>query len=69
MKKATIKIPEKLLQDLLKVIKAKNKTQAVIIAIEDEIKKKKFERIKEMAGKMEFDIEAEEIRHKDERLG
>ena len=50
-------------------MKAKNKTQAVLSVIEAKIKRKKFERIKEMAGKMKFNIETEELRDKDERLG
>jgi len=69
MKRTTVRIPEKLLEKLMKAAKAKNKTQAVVSVIEAEIKGKKFERIKEMAGKIEFDIEADELRHKDERLG
>lgn len=42
-------------------VKAKSKTNAVIKAITDEIKA--------MAGKMEFTATADELRHKDKRLG
>ena len=45
------------------------KTQAVIKAIKDEIRIKKMERIKSMAGKMEFIKSADKLRHEDERLG
>ena len=48
---------------------AKSKTAAVVIAIKDEIRKKKIENIKASAGDMKFDIEAGELRHEDERLG
>ncbi len=50
-------------------VKAKSKTEAVIKAITDEIKAKKKEKIKAMAGKMEFTATADELRHKDKRLG
>jgi hypothetical protein len=50
-------------------IKAKSKTDAVITAIRDEIRMKKQERIKAMAGSMNFSISAERLRHGDKRLG
>ncbi len=69
MKRTTITLPTDLVESLQETLKAKNKTQAVIMAIEDEIRRKKLERIKGMAGKMEFDLEADDIRHGDHRLG
>jgi hypothetical protein len=50
-------------------IKAKSKTDAVITAIRDEIRMKKQERIKSMAGDMEFTMSADRLRHGDKRLG
>ncbi|MBM3132727.1 MAG: DUF2191 domain-containing protein [Chloroflexi bacterium] len=69
MARTTITIPQELITDLMELTKRKNKTQAVIFAIEEMIKKQKLEKIKNMAGKMEFDMEAEELRHGDKRLG
>ena len=69
MKRTTITLPTDLVETLQETLRAKNKTQAVIMAIEDEIRRKKLERIKGMAGKMEFDLEADAIRHGDHRLG
>ena len=69
MHRTTVTLPQKLVNDLLGVTQSKNKTQAVIFAVEEEIRKRKLEKIKKMAGSMEFDIEAEELRHGDERLG
>ncbi len=69
MSRTTITLPEELINELMAEIKAKSKTQAVIKAIEDEIKARKKERIKAMAGKMEFTASAAELRHKDRRLG
>lgn len=53
----------------MRMIPAKSKTEAVMIAIKEEIRLKKIERIKNMAGVMEFVPEAEGLRHGDARLG
>jgi metal-responsive CopG/Arc/MetJ family transcriptional regulator len=69
MSRITITLPNDLIDELMSVVKAKNKTRAVIEAIRDEIRMKKRERIKSMAGKMEFVSSASELRHGDKRLG
>ena len=50
MKRTTVTLPRGLVEDLLEVTPAKNKTQAVIAAIQECIKRKKVETIKSMAG-------------------
>ncbi len=69
MKRTTVTLPQELVEALMVVTKAKNKTQAVVVAIKDEIRKRKLELIRKMAGEMEFVREAEEIRHGDHRIG
>ena len=69
MSRTTITIPQSLIDELMSEVKAKNKTEAVMNAIRDEIRLRKKEKIKMMAGKMEFTKSAEELRHKDKRLG
>lgn len=69
MRRATITLPGDLLDELLLEVKAKSKTAAVITVIQDGIRMRKKARIKAMAGKMEFNETADELRHKDERLG
>ena len=66
--RSTITLPEAKLTELVQLTGAKNKTQAVIIAIDDEIKAKKLARIRQLAGELEFE-DAGNLRHKDERLG
>jgi hypothetical protein len=68
MSRATLTLPNELLEELQPLVGAKSKTEAVIIAIRDEIRRIKLSRIKSMAGKMEFDLDADEMRHGDERL-
>ena len=69
MSRITITIPNELIDELLEVVEAKSRTQAVINAIKNEIIQKKKENIKKLAGKIDFIIEAEDLRHGDKRLG
>ena len=69
MSRATITLPSDLLDELVRAVKAKSKTDAVLIAIKDEIRMKKIEKIKTMVGKMEFVKKAAEIRRSDKRFG
>lgn len=69
MSRTTITLPSNLLDELMAEIKAKSKTEAVITAIRDEIRLKKMERIRNMAGTMEFTKSADQLRHGDKRLG
>ena len=69
MSRATITLPNDLLAELMSMVNARSKTEAVIMAIKEEIRLKKLEKIRAMAGKMEFTTTADELRHADERLG
>ena len=69
MSRTTVTLPSSLLDELMSEIKAKSKTDAVITAIRDEIRMKKQERIKAVAGNMEFTRSADRLRHGDKRLG
>ncbi|MBF0560353.1 MAG: DUF2191 domain-containing protein [Nitrospirae bacterium] len=69
MSRITITLPNMLVDELQHEVKAKSKTEAIMIAIKDEIRARKMAKIKAMAGKMEFVLTAEELRHKDRRLG
>ncbi len=50
MKRTNVTLPQERVDDLLKVSPAKNKTQAVIFAIQECIRRKKLETIKSMAA-------------------
>jgi len=69
MRRTTITLPQGLVDELVGLTGAGSKTRAVTLAIEEELRKRKLENIKGMAGRLEFNIEAEELRHGDERLG
>jgi hypothetical protein len=69
MSRTSITLPGDLVEELMAEVSARSKTEAVIKAIKDEIRTRKKEKIKAMAGKMEFTKSADELRHKDRRLG
>jgi len=69
MARATLTLPSELLDELVPLVNVKTKTEAVIVAIKDEIRRLKLKRIRESAGKLEFDLTADEMRDGDERLG
>ena len=50
MKRTTVTLPQDLVDDLLEVTPAKNKTQAILLAVQERIKRKKMESLKHMAG-------------------
>lgn len=63
--RATVTIEKEKLDMLMREIKSKSKASAVKIAINDYLRRKKIEKIKSMKGKLEFDMTADEIRHRE----
>lgn len=63
--RATVTIDKDKLDLLMKETKSRTKTSAVKIVIDDYLRKKKIEKIKTMKGKLDFDMTAEEIRHRE----
>lgn len=52
--RATLNIPDRLIDDLVKETKAKNKTQAITLAIEDYLQKKRLEKLLSLQGKLDL---------------
>ncbi|MFN3740154.1 MAG: type II toxin-antitoxin system VapB family antitoxin [Thermodesulfovibrionales bacterium] len=63
--RATITIDKESLDELLKITRAKSKASAVRMVIEDYLKRKKIEKIKSLKGRLEFNMTADEIRHRE----
>ncbi len=61
----TVTIEKESLDLLMKETKSKSKTSAVKIAIDYYLRKKKVEKIKSMKGKLDFNMTADEIRHRE----
>ncbi len=69
MARTTVTLPQELLDELVDLVGARNKTQAVLEAVRQEIRRRKRQRIRSLAGRLEFDLTADDLRHGDERTG
>ena len=63
--RATVTIEKDALDILVKETKSRSKASAVRIAIDDYLRRKKIEKIRSMKGKLNFDMTADEIRHRE----
>lgn len=63
--RATVTIEKNKLDTLMKATKSSSKASAVRIAIDEYLRQKKIEKIKSMKGRLEFDMTADEIRHRE----
>lgn len=61
--RTTITLDSQLVNALQQVSKTRTKSKAVILAIEDFLKKRQLLKIKELKGKIKFTLSADEIRH------
>jgi len=61
--RATITMEKDLLEKLLKETKAKTKASAVKLAINEYLRRRKVDKIRSLKGKLEFDLDAEVLRH------
>lgn len=53
--RATLSIPDHLIEDLVKETGAKTKTQAITQAIEDYLKKRRLEKLLSLQGKLDLE--------------
>jgi hypothetical protein len=61
--RATVTMEKDLLERLVKETNAKTKASAVKQAINEYLRRRKVDKIRSLKGKLEFDLEAEELRH------
>jgi metal-responsive CopG/Arc/MetJ family transcriptional regulator len=59
--RATLSIPDELIEDLVRETGAKNKTQAIIRAIEDYLKKSRLEKLLFLQGKLDLENNWQEM--------
>jgi Arc/MetJ family transcription regulator len=67
--KTTVTIEKAVVEELVRETKARSQSEAVGIAAREEIKRRKRQRLLHLAGRIDFDSEAETLRHGDSRLG
>ncbi len=61
--KTTLNIPEDLIKKAMSLAKHRTKTETVIVALQEYVRKKKIEKIMEYQGKLQFDETWEKSRH------
>lgn len=59
--RTTLNIPDRLIQNLEKITGEKSKTKAICIAIEDFIKKREFEKLLSLKGKLNIKNRTKEL--------
>lgn len=59
--RTTLEIPEKVIRELLAVTAIKRKSEAVRVALEEFIRRRKLERLLELSGKIEIEDVTEEL--------
>jgi len=68
IQRTTITVPTDLVEDLKKMTDTSTKTQAVILAIQEEIKRRKLQNFRSLAGKFKPHSSILKTRHHDHRL-
>ena len=63
--RATLNLPDALVNDLLKVTGEKKKTKAICLAIEDFIRRKRREKLFALSGKVNFDLDWKEMEERE----
>lgn len=66
--KTTVTIEKAVVEELVRETKARSRSQAIDIAAREEIKRRKRQRLLRSAGRIDFDSEAETLRHGDSRF-
>jgi len=61
--KTTLNLPDDLVKKTMKLSKSKTKTAAIVLALEEYIRRKKLEDIIGMEGKLQFSSDWEKARH------
>lgn len=61
--RTTVTIEYDVLEELMRETNARSKASAVKEAVRDYLRRQKLKKIKSLKGKLDFDLEADEIRH------
>ena len=68
IQRTTITVPQEIVDHLQRLTRSPNKTQAVLQAIDGEIRRQKLARFRSLAGKIRLHRSVSDIRHHDHRL-
>lgn len=62
--RTTLNLPEKLLTEAMKVSRSRTKTGAIVKALEDLVRKARIAKIKEYRGKIDLDMNLDQLRNR-----
>lgn len=65
--RTTVDLPLPLLEEVEQLSKARSKKEALVIALEDYVRRKRLERVLSAEGRLEFSMDAQAIRKLDRR--
>jgi Arc/MetJ family transcription regulator len=60
--RTTLDLPEELLDEAMKVTRTKTKTGVIVLALEELVRKTKISELKQYKGKIDLDIDLDELR-------
>lgn len=66
--RTTLDLPEELLKEAMKVTEIKTKTKVIITALEDLIRRKKISDIKNYKGKIDLEVDINNLRGRECRF-
>ena len=66
--RTTLDLPEELLSEAMKATHTKTKTKVIIIALEELIRKMQILNLKQLKGKVDLDIDMNQLRGRDCRF-
>lgn len=60
--RTTLNLPEELIQEALQATQAKNRTQVIVMALEELVRRHRLQKLKKYKGKLELDINLDVVR-------
>lgn len=60
--RTTLDLPEQLLSEAMRITQAETKTAVIVLALEELVRKAKIAELKQFKGKIELDIDLDNIR-------
>jgi Arc/MetJ family transcription regulator len=63
--RTTLDLPEELIEEARKALGLKSKTETVVFALRNIVRRDRLDDLKAMLGRIEFDFEPAELRKKD----
>jgi len=62
--RTTLDLPENLLNEAMKISHSKTKTQTIVLALQELVRKSKIAKLKNFKGKIDIDIDINTIRNR-----